>query len=323
MTSSAFDDTDIYDMPESRARRILELRLLQHYISKTSHTIPLSHKEGAVRHAWSVDVPLLALEHDNVLYGMLSFSALHLLHFDPGNPELIIARHTYAGLARREHSKAVATLNPKTADAVCFASSIIFIDSFAALQGRDINPYTPPREWLQMSRGAGSVFAVATRAVSNFENAKILALANAQAYYNDMGVLFAENNRASLLPLLRQDLLGEEWDDKTQQAYERTLSYIGWVQNLIQDGEHPQGILGRMIAFAVLAPEKYIECVYEGRPRALAILVHFFALAFQAQHVWWVGTTVRREIQAIQRVLPREWQENIRAPLELLGLSVW
>lgn len=322
MSSSACDDTDVYEIPESRARRILELRLLLQYVSKTSHTFPLAHKEGPVRHAWSVDVPLLALEHDNVLYGMLSISALHLLHLDPGNPDLVIARHTYAGLARREHSNAVATLNPKTADAVSFASSIIFVDSFAALQGRDINPYTPPREWLQMSRGAGSVFAVASRTTNDFDNARMMALSNAQNFYSDIGVLFAEKNRASLLPLLRQDLSDEEWDGKTQQAYEKTLSYIGWVQNLIHEGEHPQGILSRMMAFAILVPERFIDCVYEGRPRALAVLVHFFALAFQVQHVWWVGKTVRREIQGIHRVLSWEWQEIIRAPLELFGLAV-
>jgi hypothetical protein len=323
MASSAFDDADVYDIPESQSRRILELHLLQHYISKTSHTLPLSHKEGPVRHAWSVDVPVLGLKHDNVLYGILSLSALHLLHLDPGNSELTIARHTYAGLARREHCKAVATLKPKTADAVSFASSITFIDSFAALQVRDIDPYTPPREWLQMSRGAGSVFAVASRTANDFDNAKMMALSNAQDFYRDIGVLFAEKNRAALLPLLRQDLSDEEWDERTQQAYEMTLSYIGWVQNLIQEGEHPQGILSRMMAFAILVPERFIECVYEGRLRALAILVHFFALAFQVQHVWWVGKTVRREIQAIQRVLPREWHENIRAPLELFGLSIY
>jgi hypothetical protein len=322
MPASAFDDTDVYDIPESRARHMLELRLLQHYISKTSHTFPLSHKEGLVRHAWSVDVPLLALEHGNVLYGILSLSALHLLHLDLENSELIIARHTYAGLARREHCKAVATLNLKTADAVSFASSIIFIDSFAALQVRDINPYTPPREWLQMSRGAGSVFAVATRTANDFDNAKMMALSNAQDFYRDIGVLLAEKNRAGLVPLLRQDLPSEEWDESTQQAYESTLSYIGWVQNLIQEGKQPQGILSRMMAFAILVPERFIECVYEGRPRALATLMHFFALAFQVQHVWWVGKIVRREIQAIQRVLPQGWQENIRAPLELFGLSV-
>jgi hypothetical protein len=90
MVASAFDDTDVYDILKSASRRKFEVRLFQQYVSQTSHTLPLAHTEGPVRHAWSVDVPNLALEHENVLYGIFAFSALHLLHLEPANHDLVI-----------------------------------------------------------------------------------------------------------------------------------------------------------------------------------------------------------------------------------------
>lgn len=211
---------------ESKARRLLELRLLQNYIQNTSLTLPACHNE-AVRHAWSVEVPNLAFENDNLLYEMFSLSALHLLKSHPASPELLVARQEYMGLALREHRKAVAELNPKRADAVCFASSLILIDSFASLQDRSLDPYLPPMEWLQMARGSGPVFRIAFDALENPETAKIMAIARARPFLADGNILFAESNREGLADLLEHNVLGEICDLETMQAYEKTLSYIG------------------------------------------------------------------------------------------------
>ncbi len=47
--------------------------------------------------------------------------------------------------------------------------------------------------------------------------------------------MFQETNRNGLLELLAQGNLEEPWDQETQQAYENTLSYIGWVQLAIKE----------------------------------------------------------------------------------------
>ena len=217
---------DPVHLQESRARRLLELRLLQNYIQNTSLTLPACHNE-VVRHTWSVDVPNLAFENDNLLYQMFSLSALHLLKSDPANPELLVARQEYMGLSLREHRNAVAGLDSKSADAVCFASSLILIDSFASLQDRSLDPYQPPMEWLQMARGSGPVFHIAFDTLGNLETAKIMAIARSRPFLADGDVLFAESNRKGLADLLEHNVLGEVMDSETQQSYEKTLSYIG------------------------------------------------------------------------------------------------
>jgi hypothetical protein len=321
--SMEFDDPAIFDVPESRSRRLLEHRLLQNYIERTSKTFAACHHED-VRIAWSCQVPKLALEHDNLLYQVLSISAMHLLKSTPNDLELINARQTYHCLALREHRKAVAELNIQNADAVCCASSLIFVDAFASLHGRPIEPYSPPMEWLHMARGAGSVFAVGIAALEDskeFESSIIYGIANRGRYFDNDLQMFQETNRNGLTGLLAQGILEEPWDQETQRAYEKTLSYIGWVQLAIRENEHPMGICRRMMAFAILAPKRFIECVDQMRPRALVILAYFFALGAQLRDTWWIGETLQREIHAIERVVPPEWKPFMREPTSRIGLK--
>ncbi len=315
---TAAQDSSTFDIPECRSRRLLELRLLQNFIEKTSATFSGCHNPD-VSHTWSVEVPKLALKNDNLLYGMFSISALHLLKSQPEDTDLLLAREAYLGLSLREHRRAVAKLDSKSADAICFTSSLILIDSFASLQDRSLEPYSPPMEWLQMARGALSVFSIAMNAINNFDTAKITVVANAQPYLYDKDAMFAEGNREELLDLLRGNRPGEIWDAETRETYEQTLSYIGSIQLAAKAGEHRMGIARRMMAFAILIPKKFIEFVEQQRPRALVVLAHFFALSSDMEDVWWIGRAARSEIEAIQKFLPLEWQAMVFNPMQSIS----
>lgn len=295
---------DSFTLPESQERRLIEMRLLQNFITSTSHTLPASH-DPSVLETWSTDVPQLSFEYDNLLYPILAISALELLISDPHNQDLITARHNYTTLSLQEHRRAIAGLTDMTACAACFASTLILIDAFASLQHRLLEPYTPPREWLQMSRGAGSVFGAAIGAINEISRAKVTAVVLVEPVIQNADVEF----RRPYLGLLRQDVPTDEaWDDETRDAYEKTLDYIGSVKAAIESGEHPMGVARRIMAFALLAPRRFIEAVEQQRPRALAVLAHFFALGSVLQDVWWLGNTVQREIQGIWIALPLEWK---------------
>lgn len=74
----------------------------------------------------------------------------------------------------------------------------------------------------------------------------------------------------------------------------------------------------RLIAFAVLIPDKMIELIEEKRPRALVILANYFAVAAPRAKVWWIGDVTRKEVEAIQRWLPGEWKDLMRWPLTMV-----
>ncbi|KAE8448755.1 hypothetical protein EG329_008971 [Mollisiaceae sp. DMI_Dod_QoI] len=318
LSSMESDDVKLLEIPESKSRRMLELRLQQNFIEKISQTLSACH-QPKVRHAWGVEVPKMALTHDNVLYGMLALSILYLLKFEPNNQELLVTRQSYRGLALRKHRQAVALLSSETADAVCYASTLVLIDAFACLQDRPLNPWTPPMEWIQMARGSGSVLAVAYDRINNFQTAKIMLLSEAEPKLHDGPALFADDNRRRLEHLLAYDLSSEVWDEETRQAYEKALNYIGGVQLAIEAGEHRLAILKRIMAFALLGPKRFYAFVEEKRPRALVILAHFFVLCSNMEDIWWVGKVAQREVQGIQRILPEEWQELMRVPLAFIG----
>jgi hypothetical protein len=93
--------TSDIEIPESKARQKLELRLQQNFIANMCQTFSACHN-FVVREAWSTDVPKVALEHENLLYEMFAISAFHLLKSDPNDAELIAVRRAYLSLSLRE-----------------------------------------------------------------------------------------------------------------------------------------------------------------------------------------------------------------------------
>lgn len=73
------------------------------------------------------------------------------------------------------------------------------------------------------------------------------------------------------------------------------------------------------MAFANLVPGNFLAFVEEQRPRALAVLAHFFALSVGLENLWWIRDTGRREIRGKKRFLPDEWQDIIRFPVGAAG----
>ncbi|KAJ9296120.1 transcriptional regulator family: Fungal Specific TF [Paecilomyces variotii] len=313
------------EIPESKSRRLLELQLLQNYLTKLSQPFPQTPEaDGSA--VWPfLEVPQMALQHDNLLYAMFSISATHLLRTQPNNAKLLAARQTYLGLALRKQREAVSQLSGQNADAVCFASTLILIDAFATLEGRDITPYLPPMEWLHMGRGAATVFTVAMKSGLDSEMSKIMSLIDAPpvSLLDNENTMFAEKYWKDFRNLLRDDIGGgyEDLSDmETLQAYQRTLSFIGSVHHAVMDGEPIHPLCRRLMAFSPLIPRKFIDFVEERRPRALVILAHYFALASKVRSAWWMGKTPEREIRAIMMVLPPEWQEHMHWPLAMTGL---
>lgn len=274
--SSDPTESDVFDIAESKSRRRLELRLLENYISNTCPSFSSCHNPQ-VKHAWSVEVPRMAMEYDNLLYGILSISALQLSREDPQNQELVAARHNYFILSLREHRKAVAQLCSKSADSVCFASTLCLIDAFASLQDRVLEPYVPPISWLNMARGVGAIFHTALDSIESYETARIMKVVNAHPRLDDNDALFAESNRKNLLGLLTQDVppAQEVWDTETREAYEKTLSYIGSAQIGLKNHEHQLAACRRIMGFGSYSR---LPCYHESfqDPEPLTLLTSNF-----------------------------------------------
>ena len=335
-----YDPAADLEIPESTVRRLLELRLLHHYLISTCATFPAYHNPE-VRAAWTVHVPQLTNSHPSLLYALLSVSALHLSKAEPQDLHLRASHARYLDLALRSHREAVTCLNadvvdPDSVDAVFFTSVLIVLDTFAALQDRvQGQSYDPPMQWLRMSNDAWNMFDLVWQSIKDDSTAAVTAIIRSARILSDYDSLFSERNREEfadlLLPLKEvspdqdQGDNGDLDDRETREAYEKTISYIGSVRKAIRANENTLGICRWLLAFAVVVPGKMIELVEERKPRALVVLAHYFALtgpmAGNLEAVWWIGAIAKKEIRGIQKCLPDKWQNLMSWPLAMTSVT--
>lgn len=326
---------------------------MQNYLLDLTSPFPVSPAEDWKK-LWNKVVPRMSLQHDNILYAIFTSSATHLLRTNPGDMDLFAARQSYLISALQEQRKEVANLTVDNADAVCFASLIILIASFAMLKERSLEPYEPPMEWLQLGRGAGTVIWRSVQAVEQADDetasrSHLLVVSSSYPRFGHDQSYFSPEMRQDFKGVLTQRLTSgdDDWDDDTEggtrDAYEKALSYVGSIQRAIHNGEPTYAVARRIQVFALLVPPRFLDLVGMQRPRALVILAHFWATVAQVHGIWWLGddttpvspnnrdagigispvagdSTAKREIRAIKGVLPEEWAGTMVWPLDMVGL---
>ena len=198
-----------HKLPESRERRLLELKLMHHYAIKTGLSISLS-----VSQTWTDMLPRLALTNDALLFGMCAISAFHLSKTDPLKllPDAPNAHQTYLDLAIREHSKDVSKLTKSNADATCLTSSMIRIAAYIQLHERSMEPYSPPTQWMQTTRGTCQVFQAAWNFIGYNDSSTAFRLTVQTPEVTSPATLYTEPNRQSLMHLMRRN----EYDEKAE-----------------------------------------------------------------------------------------------------------
>jgi hypothetical protein len=219
------------EMPESGVRRLLELRLLHHWMSKTSTVFTVfANNIKEQTYWWTVASTQKAFEHDALLNFIYALTALHWSKFEPENKEVTEAHRKYLDLALSGHRDDVANLSKKNADAVCLTSALVRTCIFSGLSARDLEPYTPPSVWLKTTQVSGQIWVSSWDWIKDDKTSISSALFKATPTLLDPALMFHANNRKGLNHLLRSNLE----DDATQlaspeivSAYETTLSYIG------------------------------------------------------------------------------------------------
>lgn len=289
------------EIPESKARRLMELRLMAN--SLLNMDSPTDENAGTEwLTLWRTIVPQVSLEHDNVLYASFALSATHILRSSRDDQAVYSARQNYLVLALREQRKEVADIRPSNADAVCLTSVLILRNSFAMLQERNLDTYTPPCEWLKMGRGAGAVMWKANAAVSPEIPASF------KIFLESYQLVFSEQQlqREFCAPFssIFNTILSQEPSIESRDVYRRTLAYINCMQVAI-DNHDPSYIIGRRLqAFPMVIPTQFIDLVEALEPFALIVLACYFGVAAQLdEQFWWLRGTGANDRTAMREVL--------------------
>ncbi len=313
------------EIPESKSRRLSELRLLHHYMTDTSYSIILPDDRSS---DWAALTPPVAFKHESLLYGIYAVTSLHLSRLHPNEPNHFITYEDYLGPCLIIHRDNVATLNAENADAAMLTASMLRCCSLAMLQVRNLEKdgkYVPPVEWLTLNFGTGHGLAVATWKFLMHDETSVIrrmigndtpGLDPMNPFLRDERLLDRNNITPTLSRLLhrtKENEADEPWDEDIKNAYESTLAYIGSCQHAMSTDEPRPQILRMLVLFPTLIERKFITLVEQEKDRALTVLAYYFSLWKGFEGVWWCGEVGKREMTALTKALKAEWRDLLNS----------
>lgn len=322
--------SESFDPPESRDRRLLEIRLILYFKAHTERCLYVDEKSRL-----SLDVlTQLFLESDALLYAVLAIAALHSSLVGEQHPQgqsYMAIHEGYLAMSIREQNKAVMQMNRNNITTLIIAANYHRICAIAALQGRAREPYTPPLDWL-MSGTARALFHYGSQLAPDDSDSYVWRLLKSSPVVLDEEQCFPGTGSRSKEYLLDRRVEAgtdeQPWDARIQDAYETTLSYIDAANTSaifdsgLGDG-HRDGkseAIRRLIIFPMMVKKSFVELVQARKPRALVVLAHYFALLYvYGRNWWWIGNAGAEEIEAIASELKgTAWYGMLAQPLELV-----
>ena len=298
---------------------MLELRLLHHYTVSTGRTFS-SAKEGV----WTTLAPTIAFKNDFLMDAILAIAAQDLSRTDETDKEAAEASERYFDSALRGHMQALKLIDisQDVASAVLITSAIVNVYSLALTA---MVPTTEPdsvyslMRWLRVARGCRAV--IDARIPWHAGNEVMLAFLEADPDMRDGALLFAPENRDKLQHLLDWGTEFETITEADRDAYEQTLSFVGFTHMSVDSYKNNPLVTCRcVLVLPSRCPGRFVELVEEKRPRALVILAHHFAaLTLIKADYWWSRGVAERQIRLIYRLLPTAWKGMMEFPLQCIS----
>lgn len=263
-----------------------------------------------------MEMPRLALEHDNLLYALLALSAIQLSGATPGDPELSLARFKYWSMALSEQQKAISSRATAHIEALTLAAILISTTAFAMLRDRDIEPYDAPIEWFEVSKGTWDVYP--PQEEIRDDQTLLRGIVNVTAPILKDKDLAGKHIGPDYRPLLHQFSAEDTTSD--MEIYEKTLALVSSFRDAVLALEPAYYHIRRICIFAQLVPTEFVEFLRQKRPRALVILGCFFAVAAHSGALHYFGDLEggisKREVQAIAQAIPAEWRGLMIQPFD-------
>ena len=321
---------DLEDIDQAWApdeRRLLELRLLHHF----TPVVVNSFTTEQFRQLWLQDSVRLGFEHPFLLNAIFAITSLYVVcdagqpprvsskgqkaqagadainrpDFSLGNISPARAHRIYLNLAVRTQREAVSSINPENADAVFLASVLLSYQTLKLLpDSPGPNLYSPPTQWLRMSNAIAAVLQVAAPLVREGSVVDMVRTTQMDPDFRDTAAIFDPQNMAPFEALV-------DWSRYPEPDLEAILNK-----------ESPNVLFRRLVSLGILVTAPFATFLDQGRPRALVILAHHFAMAKAAEEHWWMRGVADREVIGIQSVVPADWQWAMEWPLSVLRQGI-
>ena len=320
------------DIPSTSSGSRMELRLLHAHMSRLVPTADSITTSSEWRRVWFTELPRIAFDHENLLYALLAFSATQLLGSPLGNPEISLAQTEFFTLALQRQRVAISKPGYDS-EATTLAAILIAQSAFGMLRGRELEPYTPPADWFEVSRSAWHVSPNMKDIPADSIVLRSIVETTAPIWqkWSRDATSYASHVDEIYAPILTH-LVSEEFDYyggdivKGLDAYKKTLELLTSFRQALASQEETINNIFRVSLIAQTVPDDFVRFVRQERPRALLITASILAVISRTKALKVYGdaqhSIPRSEIRAIQEVLPQEWQELMIQPLEELAFSI-
>ncbi|KAJ6119543.1 hypothetical protein N7523_003823 [Penicillium sp. IBT 18751x] len=296
--------------------RVLELRLMHHWVTATAETMSSAQLAG-VREMWGVSVPQMAFEYEPLLHTLLALGAAHRATLLPDEANsLCPVHHSYIDSALQRHRPVTAKLDGSISESVCLNAVLISLYTLFLRSEPSTEPYEPPLLWLSMARGIRTVLKeVYHNLVQSKSRLCPLLLAQPTVWFQGP-YTGADKTFHFLLEYRREE---EIMNENIEKAYRDTIDYLERLYVSIRNGEPDWVIRKLFTGFPPVVPGEFLDFVYEKRPRALVILAYLFALTKKIDNVWWLRGIPEREVRGINSIMPPDWKWTMVWALNLVA----
>ena len=292
----------------------MALRLLHSWMSRGLRAYNMAAL-SEWRKIWLIEIPELALKHEYLLYALLALSATQLSGTIPTEPELEVARFKYWSMALSKQQNMISRNCSADVEPVTFAALLIAINAFAMLRDRDIEPYVPPVDWLEVSKGFWDVCPKREK----------MPVGTSLRIITDVTLPMWKSGNGPIHPAY-QPLLGKFDAEDTfgdMEVYEETLALISSFREAVQKGEPSYYNVRRICTltkrvrrimadippgiFAQIVPRGFINFLQERRGRALVTLAAFFVVVAHSDALSYFGDVngviPQREVKQIAQIV--------------------
>mgnify|MGYP005988805789 CR=1 FL=1 len=337
-------------MAESTQRRKLELILAHHWRDTVAASVSVDQASVRILQG---QVTKLALESDALLYMLHALSSLHLHIVGAENLTRLVAdlgyeaniHQRYFIMSLQKQQRAIANLSSDNTEALAAASIALRAYLFASLQSRPLKPYQPPQEWLHTCRSTARMYKESVRVSEQHSSAAEADDMHAVTHHLGRNKTIREEvdrldhgGESAIDIKLRRLVDGinetEVAECNSQSAeffagsfealyriYEpvvRSLHELFSIPDTVEDVQTQR--LRKLIVFPVFIGHNFARLVQEGQPRALVILSHYFAILSHYSHLWWVGQSGVREVDAVAEMLQgTAFADKMEWPLQIVS----
>jgi hypothetical protein len=295
--------------------RLLELRLLHHYMTMTTPTfqarqmgdILISTSGGNIYANWMMR---LALEAPSVMDALLGFSAFHLRHVNKADKQASYASLKFMTRAISQHAQNIRSgITPENAE-ICFATSTLIAfhssTTYFLTRREEVNAVPIlPLHWFSHWQGVRVILNEGWKYIKT-EGIKAILLSES---ISTKSLLLSSNIPSShAFSLLVANLDREITDQETQFAYDSAVAWLAKAHSCL--------VMRNVFKFTAVVTKRFIQLLEQKDPRTLCICGYFFVLMKKLDTIWWLDGAAAPEFWSLMTFIPEEWK-----PLMAWGVS--